>query len=354
MTIVSRREFFSLLGAGIALSIMAISLSLSPLLVSDNVSPELTVAETSPAGDAGGYIIPASCESGYEHFLGGCGPVCVPNAGASCSGGQNACGVGSSGTIQCDGVCGNESPGDSYGGWTITGSPPPDTCDGILGRDHDPNDGFNGAYTCPAGATISCQDASWNCYRGNCATYVRPVTCSASYIPASAPALPPSYGQACTSENICGQGNPGTIQCDGSCSGTPPPLPGNYGQNCLSPANSCGLRNGGSIGCGGTCSAQFPPPESQCGNVNAGGGGTGTTLTLNPPTVLLGGFTDLTWQSDEDSCLLYNATSGALLATSTAGTKREGPINSTRRYVLNCDPDIVSVTVIPQLDFEEF
>lgn len=271
-------------------------------------------------GGGGGGTGGGDGSGGTQNTSGGGGSACVGNVGQPCNGAANACGQtgGTAGYVQCDGVCGTPHPNenDSYGDWTITGSPPPDTCDGVLGQDRGAQ-GFNGAFTCPAGIAGSCQDASWNCVGSNCATYIRPVTCSTAYTPVA-----------------------------------PPPLPSNYGQNCLSPANSCGLRNGGSIGCTNNCSAQFPPPESQCENLNTGG--TGTTLTANPPSVFFGGFTDLIWESDESSCTLYNATSGELLATSTSGTKREGPISSTRRYVLNCDPDIVSLTIIPQLKFEEF
>ena len=70
-------------------------------------------------------------------------------------------------------------------------------------------------------------------------------------------------GASCTSSaNACGQTNPGTIQCNGSCSATTPANPAGYGNACTSIANSCGQTNGGTIQCNGSCSATTPsnPP----------------------------------------------------------------------------------------------
>ena len=90
------------------------------------------------------------------------------------------------------------------------------------------------------------------------------------------PANPPGYGNACTgatsSPNACGQTNPGgagTIQCNGSCSGATGSTPANppwLGVGCTSAPNSCGQTNSGTYNCAGTCSASTPANPAGYGN----------------------------------------------------------------------------------------
>src|SRR3989338_5403759 len=90
------------------------------------------------------------------------------------------------------------------------------------------------------------------------------------------PANPPGYGNACTgatsSPNACGQTNPGgagTIQCNGSCSGATGSTPANppwLGVGCTSAPNSCGQTNSLTYNCAGTCSASTPANPAGYGN----------------------------------------------------------------------------------------
>lgn len=237
------------------------------------------------------------------------GPFCSIYQGQSCSSAPNACSQASPGTIDCNGLC------------SATVPPP-----------------LPGSYG------QSCSTANV-CGAANTGTYQCDGSCSAA-------APPTNYGQSCSVSNVCGAVNTGTYQCDGSCSAPAPALPSNYGQPCTGPANSCGLRNFGSIGCTNNCSAQFAPPESQCQMVNTET--TGTTLTATPSTTGINGYSDLLWQSDQSSCSLYNPANGAILATSTSGTLRVGPLPSATRYILTCGDKTVTFTVRTDFRFNEF
>ena len=105
------------------------------------------------------------------------------------------------------------------------------------------------------------------------------------------PAVPPGYGNACPSAlNACNQTQSnGAIQCDGSCSSTPPPLPPGYGNACTSSLNACSqTQSNGTIQCDNSCSSTPPAnppgygnactgsasPANACGQSNPGGAGT--------------------------------------------------------------------------------
>lgn len=318
----NHQSIVALLLASLALSLFGFGNVLSSFSDYPGASPELGFSSQSPSGERGGAIIPASCESGYQHppytgFLRRllpppeiCGPICQPNAGQACTSSGNICGQTSGGTIACDGTCSAGTPSNA-------------SCNGVPCT--------SGANAC--GQTNGTYDANGTC------------------VP---PAVPAGYGSACNSApNVCGQTRGGgTIQCNGQCSATPPPPPLNYGFSCTGPANSCGLRNFGSIGCTNNCSAQFAPPESQCEAVNTAT--TGTTLTASPQTTGINGYSTLSWQSDQSSCSLYNPTSGIILATSTSGTLRVGPLSSATRYILTCGNKTVSLTVRTDFQFNEF
>jgi hypothetical protein len=71
-----------------------------------------------------------------------------------------------------------------------------------------------------------------------------PPTCPAGQIgtpPNCVNVCVPNSGAACTSAaNSCGSTNPGTIQCDGSCSASAPANPASYGQACVLPTIPAG------------------------------------------------------------------------------------------------------------------
>jgi hypothetical protein len=89
-------------------------------------SSELGVASLSPAGEQGGFAVPASCEMGEcwcviqgcpcdaeWHCVPSPPPSCVANTGSSCTSSANACGMTNTGTIQCSGSCSASAPSDS-------------------------------------------------------------------------------------------------------------------------------------------------------------------------------------------------------------------------------------------------
>ncbi|MEK7190457.1 MAG: GBS Bsp-like repeat-containing protein, partial [Patescibacteria group bacterium] len=98
------------------------------------------------------------------------------------------------------------------------------------------------------------------------------IQCNGSCSSTPPPVSPANYGNSCTgatsAPNACGQtnpGGPGSIQCNGSCSGATGSTPANppgYGSACASSANACGqTRSNGTIQCNGSCSST-PPPVS--------------------------------------------------------------------------------------------
>jgi hypothetical protein len=119
-------------------------------------SSELSYIEHSSLVGSVGSVVPASCESGYEHTAGECfcygntscgvcgnAACCVANTGAACTSNQNSCGDVNNGTIQCNGSCSVSS---------------------------------------------------------------------------TAPAERPNWNSVCSPANVCGRTNTGNIQCNGSCS----------------------------------------------------------------------------------------------------------------------------------------
>lgn len=80
------------------------------------------------------------------------------------------------------------------------------------------------------------------------------------------PGLPAGYGSACPSgQNACSQSQSnGTIQCDGTCSSTPPPVIGAI--SCVSGGNLCGQGTGSTDSCQtpGSCNAVDPYCKVGC------------------------------------------------------------------------------------------
>lgn len=199
-------------------------------------SSELNIAASSPFGDTSGLIVPASCPSDLHDASYYGQPCGACNSCGSCNGG---------GTYQCGGACSVSAPANPPGyGSACTSTnacgasyPATTTCTGAKATPLTWADGagswHEAGYTCPPNTVT--YTAPWN---GTVACYV---------------------GQCSTSDPSAG-----TIQCDGTCSGTTPPLPAGYGATCYSPKNpTCGNQGIGTIGCNGLCDAVIPP-DSTC------------------------------------------------------------------------------------------
>lgn len=277
------QHFVAALGALAALLFIA-GLAQSAVLDVSN-SSEVGFVSFSPEGRGGGAIIPAS-------------------AGSSCPV------PGLSFTVDNETV--------AYGGSTVLrwqvldGYPELCTLSGGLSGNREPTGSEGvGPLTSSQTYNISCiaqmdyQDSA--CYGYAAGTVTVNVNPPNACYPNPDPA---GYGTACTSTaNACGQTQAnGTIQCDGSCSSTPPavttPNGVTYGALCQGPVNNCGARSSGAYVCDGTCSATTPPPNNACSlpDLSAGAASptsaaTGQTVTLsavisNGNTGTGGGFTN--------------------------------------------------------------
>lgn len=186
----------------------------SPSNTTFNSSPEVGFTSTSPNGDQGGVVVPASCPSDIHN---------TPWYGTACSE-CNACGVCDTGTIQC---------GTPYNGlWVDLG----------LGTWY----WFDWRFD--SGGAVS---TLYGWVPGT------PGACSVS-----APALPAGYGGGCVSvANNCGSTNPGTITCGGCNAVAPADIP--LGSACSGPANACGMTIPGTITCAG-CNSTVAPSNALC------------------------------------------------------------------------------------------
>ena len=188
----SRRQYTVPLAAIAILSLIVFSPYLSATLSGSNAfSTEVGFYDVSPKGESAGKIIPASCESGFEHTPGICGPACVGNVGSACSSSPNVCGQTNPGYVQCNGTCGFASPypvSDNSTYWNFPAGHPgsndsyptremgygADTCDAA---ERTP-------YDCPAGANASCADVyQWWEY----GRWARDVHCRSGYTAISPP-----------------------------------------------------------------------------------------------------------------------------------------------------------------------
>lgn len=157
-------------------------------------SSEVGFVSLSPRGAEGGVIVPASCESGYEH-----------NAG----------------TGMCSAICAvsptNPKVGDTVT-WTVTN---PYSLQGInAGIYHIDAEPYYRTYETNVYGSSGTQNKVISVYSLGGSDVIGMETCSVYVSPACAA----GYGSACASSpNSCGQTQSnGTIQCDGSCSSTPP------------------------------------------------------------------------------------------------------------------------------------
>ena len=221
-------------------------------------SSELGFTSVSPKGLSGGEIIPASCESSYEHSLGECTTLSFTADSYSIPYNTstilrwNLTFITPGGAFQW---CAPNGPSGSlwYGGEWIR---------------QQSGSGSTGNLTLGGTFTLLCRIA----YNNYNSFYEVPGSLTVAVGPpnACAPnADPANYGSACTSAaNVCGQTQSnGTIQCDGSCSSTPPPAPSGYGNSCTSSANACGqTQSNGTIQCDGSCSSTPPPVTIPGGN----------------------------------------------------------------------------------------
>ena len=151
------------------------------------------------------------------------------------------------------------------------------------------------------------------------------------------PANPPGYGNACTgatsSPNACGQTSPGgagSIQCNGSCSGATGSTPANppwLGVGCSSAANACGQTNSGTYNCAGTCSASTPP-NSACPAPPL-------AFSANPVTIVSGNSSTLTWTpTNAASCWAWGGGIDGW-KTPTGGNQVVSPATTTT-YFMEC------------------
>lgn len=177
-----------------------------------------------------------SCNSGTYYTLWGGGVACSapvpanpPNYGKTCTSAPNACGEASSGTIDCYGACTAVTPANNICGSACV------VC--------------NPCRVCAVGTTVY---GLWGV-----------PSCSVA-----APPTPPGYSSVCYSNpNACSQKYSGFINCSGTCTVPPNPVPPLYPLNaltyCQSYSNACGYYNTGVIQCNtGVCSAPAPPPRT--------------------------------------------------------------------------------------------
>jgi hypothetical protein len=210
------------------------------------MSVEYAIYEESPAGSAGGRIIPASCPSNLHDSWTWAGGLYDNLCQKS-----NDCGDRSLGRIQCDGNC--SAPKLAEPPWYGNACTRSNSCG-------DTNPG-----------TRDCNNS-----------------CDASK-----PAEPPGYGNACSSSNSCGVTNSGNINCDGNCSASKPAEPPGYGNSC-NPSNSCGMTNStpGNIKCSG-CDKQAPS-DLLC--ISA-------SITASPGSLYYKAYSFIKWKSENaDSC----------------------------------------------------
>ena len=287
-------------------------------------SSESGFVSLSPAGENGGSIIPASCESNYPHCLpgyydvdSGCSAYesCVvepppppPPPANACTSFSQMKGMNFScysagypqgmdaysyvdsnslpwmrlvghcyyfsdyvtfdtGYVQTTSLSGSGACPVGFG-WTVAGSAQLVLNNGnILYANSTYGGSYPGSCSVPTptqpGIGNACPSAPNSCgVTQSNGTIQCDGSCSST-----APANPSNYGSACTSSaNSCGSTNTGTIQCNGSCSASAPANPTNYGSACTSSANACGSTNTGTIQCNGSCSASTPANPSGYGS----------------------------------------------------------------------------------------
>lgn len=211
-----KRSALLLASSVVIIPCLLVSVSLlTPKKYSETDSPEVGFTSTSPSGEQGGIIVPASCASNLHDD---------PWYGTACSM-CNACGICNNGSYQCSGT-------PEYGMWWAS------------------------SYWWGE-RILNHFGISWSSY-GIPNPLGAPGSCSVS-----TPTLPSGYGTACTSAaNNCGATNPGVIGCNGGCNAAAPadiPL----GSACNGPANACGMTTPGTMTCAG-CNSTIAPSNALC------------------------------------------------------------------------------------------
>ncbi|MFA5998187.1 MAG: hypothetical protein WC814_02265 [Candidatus Paceibacterota bacterium] len=290
-------------------------------------SPEVGFTSLSPRGASGGAIVPASCESGYEHRTGVCGSEFLFTADSYTVAYNTGTTLRWSLTWNAGAyVWYCEAAGGPWGGVKAI----PSGAEGTA------------ALTAATTYTLLCHFFANN----NLDTFFsesKSVTINANPPNACYPSADPAgYGSACSSSaNACGQTQAnGTIQCNSSCSSTPPANPAGYGSSCTSAPNACGQTNSGTIQCNGSCSAGTPSNATCAPTV---------IFSASPTTINQGQSSTLSWSStNATSCTSYG---GFSTGSATSGTVSVSP-SATSNYQIYCvgaggtvNSTIVTVTV---------
>jgi len=191
----------------------------------------------------------------------------------------------------------------------------------------------------------SCTSAPNACGQTRTGTYTgfyvfgidHPLACGAA-----TPLLPDGYGTMCESAPSCGrtQSN-GTIQCDGSCSSTPPACvcPDNLAYS--SSDGTCHACNGGCTGPGGTpANPNGPPPGLVCNNGASNPFSCDSfpvstaSLSVAPTIIDEGQSATLSWSSSSNatSCTGIGFSTGG----ATSGIRSTGALTQTSSYQISC------------------
>ncbi len=289
------------------------------------------------------------------------GAVVGTNAGSACTSQPNTCGDTSSGTLQCDGSC--------------SASPPAvvDVCPSDPGIQCSVSEC---SLACVWNAGSACISSANAC--GDTSTGIVPCWggCTAS-LPAVFDACPSTPGEQCNvsecsslcawnegvacNVNACGVAG-GTIQCDGSCSGSTPatvdacPLDAgtqcnisecspvcdpNEGASCTR-TNSCSLSNTGSIQCDGSCSVSAPSDLNCPARLQP------PPLTISSDRIYVGrgDMVQISWNAGTNSafdCSVFGPNFGPFdfvpSIDGSTGSEPSAPINAKSQFTILCvDP----------------
>lgn len=185
-------------------------------------SSELGYIESSSFSGVSGSVVPASCESGYEHYASEC--VCYGNTTCGVCG-NAACPVAPVCTISNESGSCADYPG--YSGGTFTYQY--DSCTG------------------PIMSSLN---------TGGCVP---------TPTPTPTPTCVSNAGQSCSASNSCGTAtNFGTYDCNGNCSASAPADPSYFMDPCAN-VNSCNQWSGGNLDCNASCVPG--PSNSTCPDI---------------------------------------------------------------------------------------
>ena len=351
----------------------------------DTTAVEITYKANSPAGEFGGTILPASCESGAWNSNNGYHQDGVNSDPGNCT--VPVIPVNPSATTTPPIV--NDPPltpvisGDQWAilnqttsNWIVSTDPDGDDifyeldwdCDGDIdgttsSRQSAQNTPIGHTYTTVGtksvcGYAVQTNDTTKRSGQGRYTIRVTNGTCTA---PANAcgvtngtvvngncaaPGLPAGYGNSCSGgANICGmRNNNGTIGCSGSCIGAT--TPSNTLCSCTSAANSCGMTTSGFYNAAGTACTATAPSEASCAAPVVGEPGvTINSFTASPKLVNVGKTSKLYWDvtGNISSCNITYTTIASQTPVqvenslgSNTGNKITTPVTEKRYYKLKC------------------